>query len=418
MNRVGIETPKNWNLQKLEDICNSIRDGTHTPPPRTQTGLPMLSARNIYDGRINWDKGFSFISKRDFEKIERTNPIKENDVLLTIVGTLGKCCVVKEKTNFTVQRSVAIFRPNKNMVISEYLHYYFSAQKFQNLLIRFANTTAQSGIYLGILKRMLISIPPVVEQQAISSVLSNVDDIIHQTKQLIDNLKLLKRGLMQQLFTQGIGHTEFKETKIGRIPEEWEINRIGRISEVRRGASPRPIRDPKYFAEKGRGWIRISDVTASFKYLTRTTQYLSDLGVSKSVIVNPGDLIMSICATIGKPIILDMKACIHDGFVLFKNVKPEVKLEFLFYLLQNWENKFKDMKQMGTQGNLNTSIVKNFRIPVPSLQEQKKISLVLSNIDSNLKNESDKLKQTKQAKKALMQDLLTGKIKAPIAQTN
>lgn len=202
--------------------------------------------------------------------------------------------------------------------------------------------------------------------------------------------------------------TNFKESRrIGKIPKEWQIAKIEEICRVRRGASPRPISDPKYFSENGRGWIRISDVTDSHKYLRETTQYLSDKGVSKSVKVDPGDLIMSICATIGKPIILDMRACIHDGFVWFSRLSGEIDTEYLFYLLQMEERNFVSMKQTGTQSNLNTTLVGRTRIAFPCLPEQQKIARILSQVDEAIQKTDEVIAKTERLKKGLMQRLLT-----------
>jgi len=201
--------------------------------------------------------------------------------------------------------------------------------------------------------------------------------------------------------------TASKETPVGRIPEDWKAVRIDSISEVHRGASPRPIGDQKYFSVTGRGWIRISDVTGAYKYLGKTDQYLSTLGESKSVKVDPGDLIMSICATIGKPIIIDMKACIHDGFVVFRNLSRDVNAEFLFYFLQKNVRRFRSMKQTGTQGNLNTTLVGETFIPVPSLGEQKGIIEVLGVVDSAIELVDRVVLKTERLKKGLMQELLT-----------
>jgi type I restriction enzyme S subunit len=201
--------------------------------------------------------------------------------------------------------------------------------------------------------------------------------------------------------------TAFQDSRIGKIPEDWNGVRINKISEVHRGASPRPIGDPAYFSETGRGWIRISDVTNTYKYLRSTSQYLSEIGESKSVKVDPGDLVMSICATIGKPIIIDMKACIHDGFVVFRNLSKDVDTEFLFYLLQKNEHRFRSMKQTGTQGNLNTTLVGETLIPIPSLAEQKTIVNVLGVVDSAILKVDEVIWKTERLKKGLMQQLLT-----------
>ena len=199
----------------------------------------------------------------------------------------------------------------------------------------------------------------------------------------------------------------FQETAIGNIPREWECVSIGQISDIHRGASPRPIGSPEYFADKGRGWVRISDVTETYKYLRRTYQYLSELGESKSVRVDHGDLIMSICATIGKPIIVDMKACIHDGFVVFGNLSSRVNSEFLFYILQQYKQTFSSMRQTGTQGNLNTGLVKRTQIPLPSLGEQQGIVEVLSLVDSAIQKTDEVIFKVARLKKGLMQQLLT-----------
>jgi len=198
-----------------------------------------------------------------------------------------------------------------------------------------------------------------------------------------------------------------RKTEKKLIPKDWDFLPIGDLAFVRRGASPRPIRDSKYFAEYGRGWIRISDVTSSKRKLQKTSQYLSELGVAKSVPVNKDDLIMSICATIGKPIILDMRACIHDGFVLFSKFHDSLTTEYFYYQLQRLEPKFVALGQEGTQKNLNTSLVKRTQIPVPPISEQKKIASILSTVDSAIEKTDEIIQETRQLKKGLMQKLFT-----------
>ena len=138
----------------------------------------------------------------------------------------------------------------------------------------------------------------------------------------------------------------YKITEIGEIPEEWYISKLSELAQIKRGASPRPINNPKWFSEKKNvGWIRISDVTKTKKYLNSTEQYLSDEGVAKSRLVKPNDLIMSICATVGKPIILNIDACIHDGFILFDDLNnSKIITDYLYYLLQK---KKKNLKEWG-----------------------------------------------------------------------
>jgi len=192
------------------------------------------------------------------------------------------------------------------------------------------------------------------------------------------------------------------------LPVGWVESLISDISCIRRGASPRPIDNPEYFSEKGRGWIRISDLSKIYKYLNRTSQYLSRLGESKSVPVNHGDLIMSICATIGKPALINMSACIHDGFVLFQNIDEWIDTEFLFYKIDYHSDDFRKQNQTGTQGNLNTGIVRNFKLTLPRVKkEQQKIAEILSTVDETIEKTDQLIKKYKRIKQGIMQDLLT-----------
>src|SRR3972149_6623654 len=158
---------------------------------------------------------------------------------------------------------------------------------------------------------------------------------------------------------------------LGEIPAGWGVKKIKRLCLVRRGASPRPIDDPIYFYERGEyAWVRIADVTASERYLERTTERLSDLGKSKSVPLEPGELFLSIAATIGKPIITKIKCCIHDGFVYFVGLREN--REYLFYLFSCGEP-YKGLGKLGTQLNLNTDTIGDIYLPRPDSREQESI---------------------------------------------
>lgn len=157
---------------------------------------------------------------------------------------------------------------------------------------------------------------------------------------------------------------------LGQIPAHWSAKKIKRLCHVKRGASPRPIDDSIYFDDDGEfAWVRISDVTASDKYLLATEQKLSSLGKSKSVALQPGELFLSIAATVGKPMITKIKCCIHDGFVYFVGLGEN--REFLFYLFSTGEL-YKGVGKVGTQLNLNTDTIGDLRIPIPPWEEQSK----------------------------------------------
>lgn len=167
---------------------------------------------------------------------------------------------------------------------------------------------------------------------------------------------------------------EYKDSGIewiGEIPEGWEAKQIKRISIVRRGASPRPIADPRYFDTDGEwAWVRIADVSSSERYLKSTTQTLSELGSSLSVKIEPGSIFLSIAGTVGKPIITKIRCCIHDGFVYFPNLK--INPEYLYYIFATGLP-YRGLGKWGTQLNLNTDTVGEIFIPTPRKEEMKAI---------------------------------------------
>ncbi|MDI9877774.1 restriction endonuclease subunit S, partial [Flectobacillus rivi] len=180
--------------------------------------------------------------------------------------------------------------------------------------------------------------------------------------------------------------------------------KLGEIADIKRGASPRPISDSKWFDENSRiGWVRISDVTKSNKYLEKTEQYLSNEGVLKSRLVQKDNIIMSICATIGKPIYTKFNVCIHDGFVVFENLL--VNKEYLYYYLDFIELNWYKYGQPGTQINLNSEIVANEHISLPCFTEQQKIAKLFSYLDTKVDIENQLLQKLEKQKKYLLQQM-------------
>lgn len=402
--------PREWKIWKVKDLFD-VETGT----------TPSTKHKEYWEnGTVNW------ITPTDLSKLNgrieiigsdrktTQKALREKNITLMPKGSIvistrapvGYVALLKESATFNQGCKGLIIRETEKIYPNFYCYYLLSKnQALQNL----SSGSTFKELSKDRLEDLLLPLPPMGEQRKIAEILSTMDGAIGKVNEAIGKTQRLKKGLMQRLLTEGIGHTEFKETEIGRIPKEWDVVKIDDISEVKRGASPRPIGEPSYFSENGRGWVRISDVTSTYKYLKKTSQYLSKKGEERSVKVNPGDLIMSICATIGKPIIVDMEACIHDGFVWFCELSKTVDVEYLFYVLQRNEETFSSKRQTGTQGNLNTTLVGRTQIPLPPMGDQKKIAEVLGAVDDRLEVLRKRKEKLERLKRGLMEDLLTGK---------
>ena len=196
---------------------------------------------------------------------------------------------------------------------------------------------------------------------------------------------------------------------LGDMPSHWHAIKIGHLTPLKRGASPRPIDDPVYFDDDGEYcWTRIADVTASKMYLENSTQRLSDIGSSLSVKLQPGSLFLSIAGTVGKPCITAIKACIHDGFVYF----PELAIppKFLFYVFAG-EQAYKGLGKFGTQLNLNTETVGGIAIGVSSPVEMQNIVEYIDHetakIDTLIEKQQQLIKLLKEKRQAVISHAVT-----------
>ncbi|USS90654.1 restriction endonuclease subunit S [Fructilactobacillus carniphilus] len=184
----------------------------------------------------------------------------------------------------------------------------------------------------------------------------------------------------------------------------WEKHRLGDLSKIVRGASPRPIKNPKWFDENSDiGWLRIADVTKQNGKIHFLEQHLSKLGQEKTRILKSPHLLLSIAATVGSPVINYIPTGVHDGFLIFLN--PKFDKLFMFQWLQYFKNYWNKYGQPGSQVNLNSDLVRNQQIYIPAKKEQIIISDLFSILDNLLTVNQHKLEQLKLLKKALLQQL-------------
>jgi len=265
-----------------------------------------------------------------------------------------------------------------------------------------------------------LPLPPLETQKQIAGFLdketSRIDALISRKQRQIELLQEKRQAIITQSVTKGLNpDVKMKDSGvewIGEIPEHWGVDKIRHLTLVKRGASPRPIDDPKYFDEEGKySWVRIADVTASSKYLETTTQRLSKLGSSLSVKLVPGKLFLSIAGSVGKPILTKIDCCIHDGFVYFPYFKENN--EFLYYIFRSSEL-FSGLGKMGTQLNLNTDTVGDIKIPLPPRNEQEQIvkSLIskIGTIDSIGQKIDTSINLLKEYRSSLITHAVSGQI--------
>jgi len=277
------------------------------------------------------------------------------------------------------------------------------------------------------LKEKIFIIPPLSEQRKVVAILSTVDGAIEKTEAIIEETKKLKKGLMQKLFTEGIGHTRIKETKIGRIPEEWDVVRFselledGIISKIQDGNHGELHPKSSDFVDEGIPFIMASNVVNGGINLKNcyfiSREQAESLRVGFSI---KNDILLTHKGSVGNVAIVPE---IEDFIMLTPQVTlyriPEenrlLRL-FLRYYFESMEfqKTLKRLSMQSTRAYIGISAQKKLWIYLPRIKEQQQITQILSGVDTKIENELDFKKQLEQFKKGLMQVLLTGKVRVKV----
>jgi type I restriction enzyme S subunit len=368
------------------------------------------------------------VIKRDMENPQGKFPAEFNTYQEVKKGDFIFClfdveetprCVGLSDFDGMITGAYTVMEPNDNFDRNFLYYFYLNLDTDKRL------KPLYTGLRKTISKEKFFSfktfVPPLPEQTAIAAFLDSkaalIDQAIDIKQKQIELLKERRQILIHKAVTRGLNpNVKMKNSGvewIGEIPEGWVVRRIKTLTRVKRGASPRPIDDPRYFNDNGDfAWVRIADVSSNDHYLINTVQKLSKLGSSLSVKILPNELFISIAGTVGKPMISKIKCCIHDGFVYFPDLK--MNLEYMYRIFETGQP-YLGLGKYGTQLNLNTETIGNIYIPFPTSNTQNEIVFEVDNISIKFTNaislKEQEIEKLKEYKATLINSAVTGKIK-------
>ena len=397
---LGCLVPQGWRYVRLTSVAK-LESG-HTPSRRKPS---------YWNGDIPWVSLLDTAGLNGAVISATRNSVTREGIANSSARLLPAGTVIFSRTA-TVGKStvmgceMATSQDFANYICGPEVHNHFLVYLFRYMAPEWRKLMAGSihnTVYMPVFRVLQVLLPSLAEQVAIAKALSDTDALIESLEQLLAKKRQIKQGAMQELLT---GHR-----RLPGFTGDWAATTFGDIATVRRGASPRPIDSPVWFDENSSvGWVRISDVTHSGMYLRETMQRLSPDGIRNSRPVPRGSLVMTICATVGRPVITDIDSCIHDGFVVFE--QPAADVRFLYYQLSAIEREWSRHGQTGSQMNLNTGLINrtSFRLP-KRLDDQAAIAATLSDLDAELTALEARIAKTRLLKQGMAQALLTGRIR-------
>ena len=318
----------------------------------------------------------------------------------SLIGRQGALCgnvtYVKGK-NYMTEHAVIVQSNYDNY--NKFLFYILLSMN----LNQYSTQSAQPGLSVNNLLELFNYFPNIQEQEKIAKFLTTVDKKITNLENTITSLENQKKGLLQQIFSQKL---RFKDKNGNNYPN-WEKKKLGDTLLIQRGGSPRPISDYITNDKNGLNWIKIGDCSPNSNIITSTKEKIKPEGLSKTREVFIGDLILSNSMSFGRPYILNINGCIHDGWLLLRNTKKIYNLQFLCYILgsEYTTKQYKKLASGSTVNNLNIELVSSVDITIPCLEEQTKIADFLSAFDRKLDNQKAQLEHWQQIKKGLLQQM-------------
>ena len=411
MNKSGI-IPPNWKKATLGSLAQYLNGFAFKPSDWSNEGTKIIRIE-----QLNKPTGYYDYYLGSFPK---ENAIRDGDLIFSWSATLK--VIIWKHGDAVLNQHLFKVVPYEHCD-KAYLLYLLDF--YMDELSGSSHGSTMKHIKRGDIDKFLVLLPESkYEQQKIAKVLSTIDNQIEQTQALIDKYTAIKQGMMTDLFSRGINPKtgELRPTKeqapelywkseLSWIPNDWRTSLLGEISELVRGSTPRPAKDPRYFNGNFAPWITVGELSKDkWPFLKGTSTKLTQEGTLFSRKLEKGTLVISNSGFgCGVPKILDIEGYANDGVAAFLNLDNSTDKLFLYYYLSfNTLELRKKVARGNDQPNLNTEMLSDYQIIFPAKAEQEVISERLLSMDKLINEFSNEKQKLQTQKQGLMQDLLTG----------
>ena len=379
-----------WQERVLKNVCYFVKDGFHGSVKDSPNGIPLLSAKDIYDNKVNINSNSRTISESDYRSIFKKNIPQKGDVLITIVGTIGRTAVVKDDSIFAFQRSVGWLRPRLELITSSFLEKCIESQNFQKKLIAKTNTSAQGGVYLDALGKININIPSLKEQVKISKLLDSIDERIKTQKKIIEKYESLIKGITESL----INSQNVKEYRFSKLYDK-----------AGEGGTP-DTKDKSNYTNGHIPFIKIDDLKE--KILISNNDFITEKGLSNSSawLVPKNSIIFSNGATIGKISINAYPVATKQGILSIVPAKL-VQSEYLYLFMKStyFRRQIKRITVTGTMSCAYLKDINSIKCYIPEIDEQTQVIQKINAFYSAIELEKKILKISLSMKRFLLSNL-------------
>ncbi|MFQ2861019.1 restriction endonuclease subunit S [Aeromonas caviae] len=412
---VGV-IPEDWSTELLGNLAEKVMVGIASAATHAycRVGIPLIRNQNIKPNKLDADD-LLFINET-YESSFKGKRLKAGDLLTARTGYPGTTCIVPPEFENAQSFTTLITRPT-NKINSLFLSIFMNSDVGIDFFDKNQIGGGQKNINAATLKNFIVAFPDSKEQTAIANVLSDSDALIDALEQLIAKKQAIKSATMQQLLT---GRTRlpafalrpdgtpkgYKPSELGEIPEDWEVVSLGDASQFINGRAY-ALHE---WESSGVPVIRLQNLTGR-----GDEYYYSNLQLPERQYCDFGDLLFMWSATFG-PVIWKGSKAIYHYHIWKIECKSGNNKAFLFYLLGDMTERLKNSSSSGgTMLHVTKDKMESTKSIFPSIEEQTAIATILSDMDNELQALTQKLEKAHALKQGMMQQLLTGKIRLPLA---
>ncbi len=411
-NTVLGEIPEDWEVVKLGEVLAEIKSGLSRKLSLEDIGIPVLRSNNLLNNKVSAKElKYWYVDDPQGAKVSDYY-VQDGDILINFINStsqIGKSAIFKKLLDRDVIYTTNILKLTVDNSNSNHFISYFTQSDMYWPQIKLITKPAvnQASFTTSDFKKILLPLPQLPEQKKIAEILSTVDEKIDAIEQQIVETSELKKGLMQKLLTKGIGHTKFKDSPLGEIPESWEVVKQVEVATFLNGR-----------AYKQSEWETVGIPVIRLQNLTGrgTEYYYSTIKLPDFQYCNKGDLLYMWSATFGPVIWKGDKAIYHYHIWKIENDVNKLDKSFHYYLLSEVTNRMKNQSHGSTMLHVTKVGMEKLLIQLPPLPEQKQIAKILSTVDEKLEVLREKKAEYQEMKKGLMQQLLTGKVRVKVLQ--
>lgn len=334
--------------------------------------------------------------------------LKENDLIVTMTDlskdgdTLGYSAKVpySDKRIYLHNQRIGLVQFINSEVDKDFIYWFMRSPLYQKTVLSTSSGSTVKHTSPDRICEILVKLPPLPTQQKIARILSSLDDKIELNNKINTNLEQQAGALFKNWFV------DF-EPFGGKMPEGWKVGKLGDFVDIKRGGSPRPIQ--KFLSDEGYRWLKISDVTSlSAPFVLNIAEHIKEEGLSKTVFLKAGSLVLSNSATPGIPKILDLDTCIHDGWLYFS--KSQLSNEYLYLLFKEIRLKLLNLGNGSIFTNLKTDILKNFEISMPPEETLLDFQSIIKPMFEMMLSSQREIKHLENLRDTLLPKLMNGEI--------